>query len=107
MATAILRALLERGLLPASQVTVSDPLEACRQGAARLGARAVDSNLEAARGADVLLLAVKPGVVPAVLREIRDHLQPAQLVLSIAAGVTLAQIEELLPPGAPAIRIMP
>src|SRR5207302_8752812 len=74
MATAILRSLVQGGLLPASQVAASDPLEACRQAVSRLGARAVAVNAEAVHDADVVLLAVKPGVVPAVLREVRGAL---------------------------------
>ena len=107
MASAILRSLLAQGLVSPSQVTVSDPVEACREAAAELGVRAVPSNLEAAAGADVLLLAVKPGVVPAVLEEVAGTLSPTQVVVSIAAGVTVPQLEELLPPDVPVVRVMP
>lgn len=107
MAQAILRALLDQGLLSPSQVAVSDPIEACRQAAFQLGVRASSSNREAAAGADVILLAVKPAVVPAVLREIAPDLSPSRLVVSIAAGVRLSQIEELLPGGVPVVRVMP
>ncbi|MBF0310633.1 MAG: pyrroline-5-carboxylate reductase [Magnetococcales bacterium] len=56
---------------------------------------------------DLLVLAVKPGVVPMVLQEIRQSLQPQTVVLSIAAGVTLAQMGALLPEGQPLLRAMP
>lgn len=107
MAHAILRSLLNQGLAAPVQVTVSDPLEALRESAEALGVRAVASNSEAVRGAGLVLLAVKPGVVPAVLREIAGELTPEQLVVSIAAGVTSPQIEELLPAGQPVVRVMP
>jgi pyrroline-5-carboxylate reductase len=68
---------------------------------------AVASNVEAAQQANVLVLAVKPGVVPAVLDELSGAVTANQLVLSLAAGVTVAQLEERLPQGTPVIRVMP
>lgn len=107
MATAILRSLLDRGLVTPAQVAVSDPQEGSRQAANRLGVLATASNAEALRDADVVFLAVKPGIVPVVLRENAERLTPGQLVVSIAAGVSLAAMEELLPEGVPVIRVMP
>ena len=43
-------------------------------------------NREAVRGRDVVILAVKPNVVPKVLQEIRGALRPNQIVISVAAG---------------------
>lgn len=106
MASAIHRSLLAAGLAAPEQVAVSDPAEASRARAAELGAAATASNLEAARGADVVVLAVKPHIVPAVLEEIAPELGPGQLVVSIAAGVTLAQMQALAP-GSPVVRVMP
>ncbi len=59
-----------------------------------------------AKKADVILLAVKPAQVAGVLREIaREYNQ--QLILSIAAGITIASMEALLPENAAVIRVMP
>ena len=57
--------------------------------------------------ARVLVLAVKPDQVAGVLTEIRPHLAERHLVISIAAGVPLANLEALLPAGARVIRVMP
>lgn len=46
-------------------------------------------------GADVVVLAVKPDVIPAVLEEIERYLTADSLVVSIAAGVPLAVLEEV------------
>lgn len=44
---------------------------------------------------DVVVVAVKPDVVPAVLREIAPHLREDALVVSIAAGIPLAVLEQV------------
>lgn len=71
------------------------------------GVTAVASNAEGVRGRDVVLLAVKPDVVPAVLAEIAPVLGSGTLVVSVAAGVALRAYEEALPAGTPVVRVMP
>jgi pyrroline-5-carboxylate reductase len=107
MASAVLRSLLDKGLLAPAQISVSEIAEGRRQALATFGVRVYAANQEAVKGADVVLLAVKPGVVPEVLQEVGSLLTPAQLVVSIAAGVTLRQISDLLPEAVPVVRVMP
>ncbi|QCB92812.1 pyrroline-5-carboxylate reductase [Cellulomonas shaoxiangyii] len=71
------------------------------------GVTAASSNAEAVAGADVVLLAVKPGVVPAVLAELTAVLGTGALVVSVAAGVALRAYEDALPAGTPVVRVMP
>jgi pyrroline-5-carboxylate reductase len=106
MANAILRSLLSSGLIAPEQAAVSDPAEPGRANAVSLGAKATASNPEAAASADVVILAVKPHFIAAVLSEVSPTLRPEQLVVSIGAGVTLAQLEALAPQN-PVIRVMP
>jgi len=73
----------------------------------RYGVRAADPNAKAARRAGLVLVAVKPQVVPEVLAEIAPALRPGTLVVSVAAGVPLAVYEEALPEGTPVVRVMP
>lgn len=63
------------------------------------------ANLIAVAGARIVLVAVKPIMVADLLREIRDALEPGSIVISVAAGVTLATMEALVP-GA-VLRAMP
>ena len=56
--------------------------------------------------ADVVVVAVKPGDVAAALAAAEPVLEPGALVLSIAAGVTIATLEALVP-GRPVVRAMP
>jgi pyrroline-5-carboxylate reductase len=107
MATAIVRSLLDRGVVAADQVAISEINEARRQALTALGVRVFAANREAGEGAGALVLAVKPHVLPAVLEEIAPSLSPGQLLISIAAGITTRQIELLIPDGVPVVRVMP
>ncbi|AMB59703.1 pyrroline-5-carboxylate reductase [Microterricola viridarii] len=66
-----------------------------------------DANRAAVRGAQIVVVAVKPAMVPDLLREIADAVEPGTLVISVAAGVTIATFESLLPEGVAVIRSMP
>lgn len=107
MAQAIVGGLLRAGHR-ADRIVVAEPAEGARARIAALGpVRLTQSNAEVARAADILVLAVKPQVLPAVLNELVDMPRASgQLVLSVAAGVTLATLARQL--GAvPAVRVMP
>ena len=56
-----------------------------------------DANRAALRGARIVLVAVKPAMVPDLLRELADDFEPDALVVSVAAGVTLDTMEGLVP----------
>ncbi|SEB48371.1 pyrroline-5-carboxylate reductase [Paramicrobacterium humi] len=66
-----------------------------------------DANVRAVDGAKVVLVGVKPAMVPDLLREIADALEPGTVVVSVAAGVTVATFEQILPEGVAVIRAMP
>ncbi|WP_460573130.1 pyrroline-5-carboxylate reductase [Humibacter soli] len=66
-----------------------------------------DANRTAVRGAGVVLVAVKPAMVPDLLAEIADAVEPDTIVVSVAAGVTIARFEELLPASVSVVRSMP
>ena len=63
---------------------------------------------DAAAGARVLLLAVKPQDIGVLLDRLGEHVDAGRhLVVSVAAGVPTARIEAALPPGTPVVRVMP
>ncbi|HEV7949874.1 MAG TPA: pyrroline-5-carboxylate reductase [Glaciihabitans sp.] len=64
-----------------------------------------DANAQALKGARVVLIGVKPHMVPDLLRSISADLEPDAIVVSVAAGVTIATMEALVP--VPVIRAMP
>lgn len=66
-----------------------------------------DGNTRAAASADVVLIGVKPAMVPDLLTEIAPHLRAGTIVVSLAAGVTLATFERILGADAVVLRSMP
>ncbi|WP_309068827.1 pyrroline-5-carboxylate reductase [Microbacterium sp.] len=66
-----------------------------------------DANARAAGEARVLLIGVKPAMVPDLLREIAPHVRPDAIVISLAAGVTLRTFSSILGEGVTVLRSMP
>jgi pyrroline-5-carboxylate reductase len=66
-----------------------------------------EGNAEAAASAAVVLIGVKPAMVPDLLREIAPHLRPDAIVVSLAAGVTIETFESILGQGVSVLRSMP
>lgn len=62
-----------------------------------LGIAVTHSNLEVVCGSDVVFVAVKPHLVQLVLNEVSQHVTDRHIIVSVAAGVTLATMEEVGP----------
>lgn len=109
MASAIIGGLLESKLVAANDIVVSSATKSKRdQFAEQMGVRALDSNAQVAAEADILVLAIKPQMFGLVTNEIRDEvLDSAPLVVSIAAGLSLADLEELFSAQTRITRVMP
>lgn len=104
----LLQAFLRDGLLSPAQTwaTVTRP-ERARALKKQLKVHAGTDNLEAARGADIIFVCVKPQVVTTVIREISPFLNRNQLLISVAASVPTEMIERELGTEAPVVRAMP
>lgn len=114
MGSAILSGLLQPGVSVTGGIRVTNRTRAKADELAKLpGVTSLavedhpDANRTAVAGAQVVLVAVKPGMVPDLLREISDALEPGTIVISVAAGVTVATFESLLPGNVPVLRSMP
>ncbi len=66
-----------------------------------------DQNLDAVLWADVIILCVKPQVINDVLAEIQASLSERQLIISVAAGVSISRIQDIIGPTIPMVRAMP
>jgi pyrroline-5-carboxylate reductase len=104
----LLQALLKNNLLSPklTRATVQHE-ERARMLGAKLSVKVGTDNAAAVKGADIILIAVKPQVVQEVIREIRGQVTPAQLIVSVAASVPTSMIESGLPEKIPVIRAMP
>jgi pyrroline-5-carboxylate reductase len=108
MATSLIGGLLARGAA-AADIIVADPDTKQRERLVRdFGVTTVDSATAAVNGAQTVVLAVKPQQMAEVSRAIARQLQASRaLVISIAAGIRLADLARWLGPGVPLVRTMP
>jgi pyrroline-5-carboxylate reductase len=114
MNEAILSGLLGAGTDPADVVATVRRTERAAELAERhhgitaiAGEEEPENNKQAAKGSGVVILGVKPVGIADLAREISGSLSPKTIVVSVAAAVTLAQLEAALPAGQPVIRTMP
>lgn len=108
MATALANGFLQRGLAGANNVIASDPLPAAAEEFQRATeGRVVTDNLLVASQSDCLFLAVKPQQMPDVLAQLAGRLSERQLVVSVAAGITLAMMSKAIGTGPRLVRVMP
>lgn len=106
MGGTVLAGLLRGGADPADVVASARRPERAEQLKQQYAVEVL-ANTEAAAWADTVIVAVKPRDVPGLLTEISPALRPGTLVISLAAGQTIAALEAALPAGTPVIRVMP
>lgn len=112
MGGAILQGLVRSGLAPTVTVTNRTVAKAADL-AALPGVTSLaleqdaTANTAAAAAADIVLVGVKPIMVPDLLREIAPALRPGTIVVSLAAGVTIATFEEIVGGDVAIVRAMP
>ncbi|BCW37567.1 pyrroline-5-carboxylate reductase [Arthrobacter sp. StoSoilA2] len=113
MNEAILAGLLAAGADPSDVVATVRRAERAEELAQRYGVMAIageeepDNNKLAAKGSGIVILGVKPVGITDLAREISPALAKDTVVVSVAAAVSIAQLEAALPEGQPVIRTMP
>jgi pyrroline-5-carboxylate reductase len=113
MGTAILAGMIKAHIKPEHVKVTARRVESAEALAKKFGVTAYatsyqpNANSLAVAGAQVVLLSVKPTYVVEVLEQIKDVIAEDALVISVAAGVTTATIEEHLPESVAVIRAMP
>jgi len=108
MARSLIGGLIKSGIAPESMI-VSDPDDSIRRALVEdFSIQTCADNTDAARVADILVLAVKPQVMRCAVEDIAESLLQRQpLVVSIAAGIPIASIESWAGSPLPLIRVMP
>jgi len=108
MAEALMKGIMSAGLASKDEIIASEPSTERKEFIARTyGVRVTGDNVEVARNANLIVLAVKPNNVSMVMDELKPYLTTDHLLISIAAGVRIAQIESKLNYGVRVIRVMP
>lgn len=108
MATALARGLVASGFTAADRVIASDVVAAaCEQFARETGARCVAGGAEVWADSEIVVLAVKPQQMAEVLADGATRVRPEHLVISVAAGVTLATMAAALGAERRLVRVMP
>jgi pyrroline-5-carboxylate reductase len=105
---ALLSGLLSAGWRDPSEVAVTNRSEErVAELHERYGAEATSDNVAAVTGAGVVVIAVKPQDIDALLATIGQHLSTEQTVVSVAAAIPTTHIEERIAEGVPVVRAMP
>jgi pyrroline-5-carboxylate reductase len=108
MGGAIARGIVTTGLYDGADVLVCDAIAEKAETLARdTGVVVAPNAVEAARAATAVLIAVKPQNMNECLGELNGAVQPAHLIISIAAGITTGFIERGLGSGTRVVRVMP
>jgi pyrroline-5-carboxylate reductase len=108
MATAMVQGLIRSRITTPERIVASDVVEEAREALADMTkVKVYPENKRVAEHSDILFLAVKPQVMAEVLLELKPLLSAKQLVVSVAAGVTLTQLAALLGNKVRLVRVMP
>ena len=108
MGKAMLGSLISGGEIKKENIIVSAKTEASKEALEKeFEVKATNDNKEVAAKANIIFLAVKPHFFKEVIAEIRDVVSKEAIIVSIAAGVTIEQIEEYFGFEVKLIRTMP
>lgn len=108
MGAAILTGVLKNGMVTAEQLICADvDVDRLNELKAQFGIAAVTNAAEAIKAADIIILAVKPQILPAIMPNIVDFFNKEKLVITIAAGLPAAYFENAAKIPLRVIRVMP
>lgn len=108
MGSALLGGICRAKLVPQEHITITglrpDYLKPLAE---RWGVQWTTNNIEAVKTADVVIVCVKPQTVSAVMKELANHLEPPQLIITMAAGIPTQSISKWIRQHNPVVRVMP
>ncbi len=108
MAQAMLKGILAKGLYSKEEILISRRNEEARKAIhAEFGVQTTADNRQVAKKADILVLAVKPYQFEPVISEIAESVTDDTLIISIAAGQTMLNIQSLFGKNIKLVRTMP
>jgi pyrroline-5-carboxylate reductase len=108
MAEALIKGLIESSLYTPDQLAASDnDIEKLKSKSETFGIKTYSINRDLVQSSTIIVLAVKPQVLRSVLTDVAESITSDHLVISIAAGITISLIEDLIGKDKPIIRVMP
>lgn len=108
MAKAMISGILAKGTFQKNEIIASGPTKEKMDGVSQeFGIKTTLDNIEAAKDSRILVLSVKPQMYDKVIREIRDDVSKDQLVVTIAAGLSMESVERSFGKETKIIRTMP
>ncbi len=107
MGEALIRSIMDKKLLPLQNIWVCDKVKEKLCPLAKKGIKITTRIKEIVKEVDIIVLAVKPKDIKLVLKELKEEVNPSQLIISIAAGVSIYCLTKLLNKDIPIVRVMP
>ena len=107
MGSAVARGIVAAGLIEAKQITLTRRDPEHLKALAADGFKTSTNNNEAVKNADIVLFAVKPWLIMDVIKSVKDDIKKGALVMSVASGVGLQQLDEALGGKFAIVRAMP
>lgn len=108
MGKALLKGILTAKIATPENIVIYDTYQRIvKQLQEEQGVRSVETPEELVAIVDVIILAVKPNMIATVLNGIQTKLTTEKILISIAAGVTIATIEQNIQPDCKVVRVMP
>lgn len=107
MGGAIVTGLIKSGFIAASDIFVFDTRKSVLSDFKESGVTVAGQGYDAARNADVIIVAVKPVYIEKVLHEIKPALNPGKILISIAAGISLSDLSGICGENISIFRVMP
>ena len=106
MGGALIRAILDKSLICPENLFIYDKQKEKLDPFVRKGAQPSSID-EIGKKVDILIIAVKPGDVKDVLGPLKGTLSPSQMLVSVAAGVTISFLSKIIGNAIPVVRVMP
>jgi pyrroline-5-carboxylate reductase len=107
MGQAVARGILEQKVITPGDLVLSNPNIGKLKPFGDLGVTLESDNTKAVLGSEILVLSVKPQIMSSVLKEIKGAVDQSQLVISLAAGISLSSLRRELTQSQPIVRVMP
>lgn len=107
MGSAVAKGIVASGLMEAKNICITCKTDAKLGALAAEGFRTSTNNNEAVKDADIVIMAVKPYLVLGALEAIKADIKNEALLMSVATGISVAQLEGVMGEGRAVVRVMP